>query len=145
MLINIIVVIIDNHNRIIADNTSSSISNVDPWDLEQGSRSSLFLAENLVEREEKRQASPGHHHCISLILCRDNQLERGQASPGDHCDFFLFCAWIINWKKAQRHLVAGIVMAFNHFLQMEAIYIFLSGRYFGKFTWVKYLTFSMSE
>ena len=60
MLISIIVVvIIYNHNRIIADNTSSSISNVDPWDLQPGSRSSLFLAENLEEREEKRQASPG--------------------------------------------------------------------------------------
>ena len=59
MLINIIdVVIIYNHNRIIADNTTSSILNVDPWDLEPGSRSSLFLAENLGEQEEKRQASP---------------------------------------------------------------------------------------
>ena len=60
MLISIIVfVIIYNHNRIIGDNTTSIISNVDHWDLQPGSRSSLFLAENLVEREEKRQASPG--------------------------------------------------------------------------------------
>ena len=54
----VVIVIIDNHNRIIADNTTSSILNVDPWDLEPGSRSSLFLAENLGEQEEKRQASP---------------------------------------------------------------------------------------
>ena len=86
MLINIIVVIIDNHNRIIADNTSSSISKVDPWDLQPGSRSSLFLAENLGEREEKRQASPGHH-----------------------CEFFKFCAWIINWKGAKHHLVTTVI------------------------------------